>query len=98
MLRTAAISITVLLNHLSAVDMTGVACRWYVCGWKIGKDIGAAIYKSILVPFLPCLVALSGFHPYMFPHFLTVELTAELKFQPYLGFLDIVLSYRKTAF
>ena len=33
------------------------------------KDVGTAIRKSIVVSFLPCLVAFLGFHPYMVPHF-----------------------------
>ena len=31
--------------------------------------IGMTIRKGIVVPFLPCLVAFWGFHPYMFFHF-----------------------------
>ena len=38
---------------------------------KMAKDIGMTIRKGIVVPFLPCLVAFWGFHPYMFFHFLT---------------------------
>ena len=41
-----------------------------MCGWKNGKDVGTTIRKSIVVSFLPCLVAFLGFHPYMVPHFL----------------------------
>ena len=37
---------------------------------KMAKDIGMTIRKGIVVPFLPCLVAFGGFHPYMFFHFL----------------------------
>ena len=37
---------------------------------KMAKDIGMTIRKGIVVPFLPCLVAFWGFHPYMFFHFL----------------------------
>ena len=33
---------------------------------KMAKDIGMTIRKGIVVPFLPCLVAFWGFHPYMF--------------------------------
>ena len=36
---------------------------------KWQKDIGMTIRKGIVVPFLPCLVAFWGFHPYMFFHF-----------------------------
>ena len=36
---------------------------------KMEKDIGTAIRKSIVVLFLPCLVAFLGFHPYMVLHF-----------------------------
>ena len=35
----------------------------------MAKDIGMTIRKGIVVPFLPCLVAFWGFHPYMFFHF-----------------------------
>ena len=34
----------------------------------MAKDIGMTIRKGIVVPFLPCLVAFWGFHPYMFFH------------------------------
>ena len=37
-----------------------------MCGWKNG---GTATHKSIVVSFLPCLVAFLGFHPYMVLHF-----------------------------
>ena len=37
-----------------------------VCGWKNGKDIGMTIRKSIVMSFLPCLVAFLAFHPYNF--------------------------------
>ena len=37
---------------------------------EVGKDIGMTIRKGIVVPFLSCLVAFWGFHPYMFFHFL----------------------------
>ena len=54
----------------SAGDMAGVAYAgdWCVCvcGWK---DIGMTIRKSIVVSFLPCLVAFLAFHPHMFFHF-----------------------------
>ena len=36
---------------------------------KMAKDIGMTIRKGIVVPFLPCLIAFWGFHPYMFFHF-----------------------------
>ena len=36
---------------------------------KMAKDIGVTIRKGIVVPFLLCLVAFWGFHPYMFFHF-----------------------------
>ena len=36
----------------------------------MAKAIGMTIRKGIVVPFLPCLVAFWGFHPYiMFFHF-----------------------------
>ena len=38
---------------------------------KMEKDVGTAIRKSIVVSFLPCLVAFWGFHPHMVPHILT---------------------------
>ena len=72
------------MHILLAVDMAGVACQGLVCvrvcvcvcvcvGVEVGKmvkDIGMTIRKGIVVPFLPCLVAFWGFHPYMFFHFL----------------------------
>ena len=49
-----------------------MACRGG-CGvcvvGKMAKDVGTAIHKSIVVSFLPCLVAFLGFHPYMVLHF-----------------------------
>ena len=36
---------------------------------KMAKDIGMTIRKGIVIPFLPCLVAFWGFHPYTFFHF-----------------------------
>ena len=36
---------------------------------KMAKDIGMTIRKSIVVSFLPCLVAFLAFHPYVFFHF-----------------------------
>ena len=55
-----------------AVDIAGVACQGFcvcvcVCVCEVGKmakDIGMTIRKGIVVPFLPCLVAFWGFHPY----------------------------------
>ena len=41
---------------------------------KMAKDIRMTIRKGVVVPFLPCLVAFWGFHPYMFFHFLNVFL------------------------
>ena len=35
----------------------------------MAKDVGMAIRKSIVVSFLPRLVAFLGFHPYMVVHF-----------------------------
>ena len=35
----------------------------------MAKDIGMTIRKGIVVPFLPCLVAFWGFHPYVLFHF-----------------------------
>ena len=35
----------------------------------MAKDIGMTIRKGIVVPFLPCLAAFWGFHPYIFFHF-----------------------------
>ena len=52
--------------------MAGIACvGGCVCveAGKMAKDIGMTIRKGIVVPFLPCLVAFWGFHPYMFFHF-----------------------------
>ena len=59
-------------NYLLAVNMVAVACRdCGVCVWlEKWKDVGMAIYKSIVVSFLPCLVVFLGFHPYIFFHFL----------------------------
>ena len=31
----------------------------------MAKDVRTAIRKSIVVSFLPCLIAFLGFHPYM---------------------------------
>ena len=45
--------------------MPGIA--WCVCMCAIGK-MGMTILKSIVVPFLPCLVAFLAFHPYIFFH------------------------------
>ena len=49
-----------------------MGCRGLVCVCAVGKmakDIGMTICKSIVVSFLPCLVAFLAFHPYMFFHF-----------------------------
>ena len=63
------------MHILLAVDMAGVALvcvRVCVCVCvcvevgKMAKDIGMTIRKGIVVPFLPCLVAFLGFHPYIF--------------------------------
>ena len=43
-----------------------------VCVCEVGKmaqDIGMTIRKGIAVSFLPCLVAIWGFHSYIFFHF-----------------------------
>ena len=52
--------------------MAGIGLCACVCVevGKMAKDIGMTIHKGIVVPFLPCLVAFWGFHPYMFFHFL----------------------------
>ena len=42
-------------------------CNMYHKVW-LAIDVGTAIRKSIVVLFLPCLVAFLGFHPYMVPH------------------------------
>ena len=58
------------MHILLAVDMAGVAWQGLVCVCvcvevgKMAKDIGMTIRKGIVVPFLPCLVAFWGFHPY----------------------------------
>ena len=65
------------MHILLAVDMAGVAWQGLGCVrvcvcvevGKMAKDIGMTIRKGIVVPFLPCLVAFWGFHPYMFFHF-----------------------------
>ena len=61
------------MHILLAVDMAGVAWQGLVCvcveAGKMAKDIGMTIRKGIVVPFLPCLVAFWGFHPYMFFYF-----------------------------
>ena len=51
--------------------MAGIGLCACVCVevGKMAKDIGMTIRKGIVVPFLPCLVAFWGFHPYMFFHF-----------------------------
>ena len=50
--------------------MAGIGLCVCVEVGKMAKDIGMTIRKGIVVPFLPCLVAFWGFHPYMFFHFL----------------------------
>ena len=52
--------------------MAGIGLCVCVCVevGKMAKDIGMTIRKGIVVPFLPCLIAFWGFHPYMFFHFL----------------------------
>ena len=37
---------------------------------KMAKDVGTAICKSIVVLFLPCLVPVLEFYPYMVLHYL----------------------------
>ena len=47
----------------------------------MAKDIGMTIRKGIVVPFLPCLVAFWGFHPYiMFFHFFKCFLVVSVVF------------------
>ena len=58
-------------NVVLAVDIAGVTCQGLhgvcVCGvGKMAKDIGITICKSIVVSFLPCLVAFLAFHPFHF--------------------------------
>ena len=36
---------------------------------KMAKDVGMAIRKSIVVPFLPCLATFLRFYPYILLHF-----------------------------
>ena len=70
------------MHILLAVDMAGVAWQGLVSVCvcvcvcvevgKMAKDKGMTIRKGIVVPFLPCLVAFWGFHPYMFLHFFNV--------------------------
>ena len=57
-------------NHLLVVDMAvwHVYRRlWCACCWKNVEKIGMGVRKGILWcrSFLPCLVILWGFHPYM---------------------------------
>ena len=40
-----------------------------VCVLRLEKWQKMTIRKGIVVPFLPCLVAFWGFHPYIFFHF-----------------------------
>ena len=62
-------------NWLEQVTMKKGQSNWSVASLclelvaKMAKDIGMTIRKGIVVPFLPCLVAFWGFHPYMFFHF-----------------------------
>ena len=71
-------SAAIALHILLAVDMAGVAFQGLVCVCvcvevgKMAEDIGMTIRKGIVVPFLPCLVACWGFHPYMFFHYFFV--------------------------
>ena len=58
-------------HFISAGDMAGVAFWGLVCVCvhavgKMAKCIGMTICKSIMVSFLPCLVAFLAFHPYIF--------------------------------
>ena len=55
---------------------------------KMAKDIGMTIRKGIVVPFLPCLVAFWGFHPYMFFHFFKCFFVTL-----YIGLLGIYIVY-----
>ena len=54
----------------------------------MAKDVGTAIHKSIVVSFLPCLVAFLGFHPYMVPHFFKTV---------FCNFLVVTLRYHTKA-
>ena len=47
--------------------MAGIGLCVCVCVevGKMAKDIGMTIRKGIVVPFLPCLGAFWGFHPYI---------------------------------
>ena len=59
-------------NWLEQVTMKKGQSNWSIASLcselvaKMAKDIGMTIRKGIVVPFLPCLVAFWGFHPYMF--------------------------------
>ena len=53
---------------MAGIGLCACACVGVEVG-KMAKDIGMTIRKGIVVPFLPCLVAFWGFHPYMFFHF-----------------------------
>ena len=48
---------------------------------KMANEVGTAIRKSIVISFLPCLVAFLGFHPYMVLHFLNVFVTFAIYYQ-----------------
>ena len=53
---------------MAGIGLCACVCVCVEVG-KMAKDIGMTIRKGIVVPFLPCLVAFWGFHPYMFFHF-----------------------------
>ena len=53
---------------MAGIGLCACACVCVEIG-KMAKDMGMTIRKGIVVPFLPCLVAFWGFHPYMFFHF-----------------------------
>ena len=53
---------------MAGIGLCACVCVCVEAG-KMAKDIGMTIRKGIVVPFLPCLVAFWGFHPYMFFHF-----------------------------
>ena len=50
---------------MAGIGLCACVCVCVEVG-KMAKDIGMTIRKGIVVPFLPCLVAFWGFHPYMF--------------------------------
>ena len=53
---------------MAGIGLCACVCVCVEVG-KMAKDIGMTIRKGIVVPFLPCLIAFWGFHPYMFFHF-----------------------------